>query len=494
MQTLLLLRAALVSRWWVVCLVFVVVTAATTAGVYLRKPVFESRAAVMVNVERLGVSVSRAEVRQDVAVLQAVEAVTSQAEVVRSKDLIERVLDTLDPAIFKGPAPRNPWVAKIVAGIDHVKAVTTDLLRELRLLPPANERYERIKRIEDNLSVSTVRQAQVIRIGFKAHDPNVARLVLQQLLNLYGGRAAENALEAEGVSMLLRQTAKVRSELDEAERELFALRTRYGITDLGAERSAMIERVNRLSATIEGTADGTGSSGAGSTRASAATRGGGDAPAGEPASRAVNTQVAQLRSQLNALRVTRAGMVADLSTEHPRLRAIDQEMAIIGALLRKELADLNDAIAGYRARLVTLNAVEPQMQRLQRNIASLSESYDVYRKAAEDRRLMREQESRLQIQVIDPPSLPYAPNGPLPIVLVAAGALLGLASGIGLAVLLTYLRGRGELHASTMGPNTAIFAPTEAAIAPTTAIFVPAEPTFTDTTQALAPRTRVSPP
>ena len=195
MPTLLLLRSALSKRWLLVVVVFVAVASATTVGVYLRKPVYESRAAVLVNVERLGVSVSRADVRQDVAVLQAVEAVTSQAEVVRSKDLIERVLDTLDPATFKGPPPRNPIVAKIVAGIDGLKSGTAEFLRGLRLIPPANERYERVSQIESNLTVSPVRQAQVIRIAFTAHTPEAARLVLQRLLDLYVGRAADNALE-----------------------------------------------------------------------------------------------------------------------------------------------------------------------------------------------------------------------------------------------------------------------------------------------------------
>ena len=99
-------------------------------------------------------------------------------------------------------------------------------------------------------------------------------------------------------------------------------------------------------------------------------------------------------------------------------------------------------ITGYRSRLQTLISVEPQLQRLQRNTAILSDSYDVYRKAAEDRRLMREQEARLQIQIVDHPSLPYAPRGPVPLLLVSVGAVLGLIAGIGLAVLLAFLKGR----------------------------------------------------
>lgn len=475
MLNLLTLRAAIVDRWRLVLLVFVVVTVGTTVGVYLRKPVFESQAAVLVNVERLGVSVSRADVRQDVAVLQAVEAVTSQAEVLRSKDLIERTLDTLDPALFRGAPPRNRFVAIVVSGVDWIKRSATDLLRDLRLLPPHSERYGLVKEIENNLTVTTVRQAQVIRIAFSAYSADTARVVLQRLLELYVARAADNTLESEGAGMLVRQATTVRNELDEAEHELFALRSRYAIADFAAEKSAMSERINRLTTVIEGGNEllpaPSSPLPAGAARPAPAGRAMIEVSGSDAVNSGVGAQVVQLRTQLNALRVARIGLLADLSSEHPRVRSMDQQIASVEALLGKEVRAMKDTIAGYQSRLNTLVAVEPQLQRLQRNAAILSESYDVYRKAAEDRRLMREQEARLQIQIIDPPSLPYVPRGPVPALLVGAGALLGLLAGIGLAILLTFLRGRREpgpaepLQLTAAPPPAAPLAPAEPAIA-----------------------------
>lgn len=447
MPTLLLLRNAVVERWRLVIVVFLVVTAGATVGALLRKPVFESRAAVLVNVERLGVSVSRADVRQDVAVLQAVEAVTSQAEVLRSNELIERVLDKIDPALFRGRPPRNPIIAWAVSVMNTVSETVTDLLRDMMLLPPRNERHERVRQIEGNLSVSPVRQAQVIRLGFKAHSADAARTVLQELLELYVARAADNTLESEGSGMLQRQANIVRRELEDAERELFELRSRYDIADMASEKSGLIERINRLTTVVEGVTDSVttstgGSVGTGTARPGLVERNVIELPGSEATSSAVGAQVVQLRSQLNALRVSRAGLLANLATDHPRLRSIDQQIASVDALLRQEVASLTDTISGYRTRLQTLIAIEPQLQRLNRNVAILSDSYDVYRKAAEDRRLMREQEARVQIQIIDPPSLPYAPAGPVPLVLVAGGAVLGLIAGAGLAVLISFLRMR----------------------------------------------------
>jgi uncharacterized protein involved in exopolysaccharide biosynthesis len=52
---------------------------------------------------------------------------------------------------------------------------------------------------------------------------------------------------------------------------------------------------------------------------------------------------------------------------------------------------------------------------------------------------MRQEEARVQIQIIDPPSIPYEQRGPAKVVLVAAGLGLGLVAGIGVALLLVYL-------------------------------------------------------
>lgn len=445
MQNLRLLRAALARRWPLILIVFVVITAAATAGVYLRKPVFESQAAVLVNVERFGVSVSRADMRQDVAVLQAVEAVTSQAEVLRSNDLIERTLDSLDPDIFKGAPPRNPVIAFIVAQIDSVKRAVTELLRELRLLPPFNERYALVKEIESNLKISTVRQAQVIRLEFSASNPVTAQLVLQRMLEIYVRRAAEHTLGAEGAGPLTLQADSVRGDLEAVEQELFDLRARYSIVDFAAEKASLSERIGRLTSLLEdSTVDSRPQAPTRNPGASQAASNIVEASARDIASNSAGAQLAQLRSQISGLRVSRVALLADLSSEHPRVRSLDQQIASLEALLQQEVNALKSTVAGYRARLSALLAVEPQLLRLERKVTSLSESYDVYRKTSEDRRLMREQEARLQIQIIDPPSLAYVPRGPVPIALVAAGALLGLVSGLGLALLLSYLRDEAE--------------------------------------------------
>ncbi|WP_163980809.1 hypothetical protein, partial [Raoultella ornithinolytica] len=76
--------AALRRRPFLAFLVFAGFFGAAMAGIYLKKPAYESVGKLLVNFEGRGVSLSRADVQYNSTQLQAVEAVTSQSEILRS--------------------------------------------------------------------------------------------------------------------------------------------------------------------------------------------------------------------------------------------------------------------------------------------------------------------------------------------------------------------------------------------------------------------------
>src|SRR6266446_3651137 len=148
-----LLREAVATRWRAIIVVFLLTTVAATVAVYIRLPSYESSAAVLINVERFNVSSSRADMRQDVAVLTTVEAVTSQAEVLRSRDLVERLVDRLDAKVFDRPPSPYALVRLVSRVVDRVGDEVGDALRAVRLLPPRNPRFNLIRRIEGGLDI-----------------------------------------------------------------------------------------------------------------------------------------------------------------------------------------------------------------------------------------------------------------------------------------------------------------------------------------------------
>ena len=436
---------AVTRRWRLILLVTLLVSVAVTASVYLRRPTYESRAGLVINIERFNVSTSRADARQNMAVLTTVEAVTSQSEAIRSRDLIEEVVRDLDPSVFDGPPPSHPVSRFIVELKSSVGTFVSDMIRAAHLLPARNEFYEHVQIVERGLDISTVRQAQVIRLSYQADSAATAKTVLGKIIEVYARRTAGRGVDSKEYAGLSREANRFRSELDVAEQELAGLRTRYGIADLATEKQTVSDRLNRLTAAIESRplpAD----TGAVEKRASRDVRPLVDAPsAGDETNRPTGGsstgQIGQLRAQLNALVVERASLDTMFAAGHPKVVSLDRQIGKVEELLKQQTAAVTDAIEANRGRLKELLGIEPQFMRLSRNVRILSDTYEIYRKAASDRQIMGEQEARVQLQTIDPPTLPYRPNGASRAVVVAAGPGIGLAVGIALALLASFLEG-----------------------------------------------------
>lgn len=443
-----LLRQGLSRYWRIMTLAFLLTAVATTIAVYARRPSFQSNAAVLVDVQRHNVSASRADVRQDVAVLTAVEAVNSQAEVFRSRTLIEKVVDRLGPHAFDLPPARNILVRAVSNVVSGIGTGFGDLMRALQLLPPRNERYAMIKQIENGLEVSAVRQAQVVRLSFRGPTPESARTVLAELLNVE--RATNRNTEGANAELLRTEANRLKGELEQAEKKLFALQRRYRIADLAAEKTTITDRLNKLIISAEGAQDPesrdltSALSPAANTPQAAGGAATGQSLVSSSASAEVSrnasaSQLSQLRSQITALRVERSGLLAKFSPELGRVREIDSQIAAAQQLLQKEIAALLDTVNGYRARLDVLLQVEPELTSMQRTVALLNSSFEVYKKAAEDRQIMSIQDARDQIEVIESPSTPYEPTGPNRAMLFGGGLLLSAVVALGLGLLLAFL-------------------------------------------------------
>jgi uncharacterized protein involved in exopolysaccharide biosynthesis len=160
--------------------------------------------------------------------------------------------------------------------------------------------------------------------------------------------------------------------------------------------------------------------------------------------------VVQLRAQLNRLRLERAGLLDTYTPGRANVGPLDTRIENLRLQLDEEISKIRDTVAGYRVRLATLLEVEPQITQLSRNVSILSDTYEVYRKEADDRRMMRTQDALEQLKIIDPPSIPYAPRGPLPVVLVLAGFGVGIVLSVGIALLMNFFE-RMTMRGTTSG-------------------------------------------
>lgn len=435
--------------------VFVVVLAGAVAGAFLKRPVYESTAALLVKLDLRSVSISRSEIRRDIAILQAEEAVISQTELLQTRELIERLIDELPPEIFKGKSP-HWFVASVLDAVDFVKESIIDALAALKLIDEDTPRYQMVKRIKKGLSVYPVRKAQIILVSYRSKARKAPPVVLNTLIRLYLVKFAELYARAEGYVHYSVQSSRLKVELEMAENALVNLKARYDIADLEIERIQLLERIDTLTTMLDGTRR-VGVVAEAPADPQTKPRHVTSHPSAPPPAIAP-PQILQLTSRLDALRIDRAKNLVSFAPGHQSIRELDSQIDKAEALLSKQIEQLVRTVEAVKKRLAFLSEVEPELNSLERQVKIGSDAYVIYSKAAVDRRLSQEQEARIIIQVVDPPSLPYSPVSPNRLTLILAGMGLALFLALGTVVLVEWYH-TGSPAAKKDSPSSSAAAP-----------------------------------
>ena len=198
---------ALFRHKWKVLLVWLVGIAAA-AGLYLKnKPPYVSEAKLLVRyvvesrtVEALGPDggISRPP-------STAANIVNSEGEIIQSMDLCRQVAESIGPAKILGKVESG--------GTSNIIGAAEVLYR--------------------GLSVQVPKVSNVIKLSMTHSDPEVARLALQQLIDLYFKRHAEIHRGLGTIDAILaQQTDQIRSRLLQTDEELRELRTKAGVVSL----------------------------------------------------------------------------------------------------------------------------------------------------------------------------------------------------------------------------------------------------------------------
>lgn len=426
------MRRALSQHAWLCAITLAVALAGVLIAAAGRKPSYESTAKLLINVDTLGVSISRADVKYDTAMAQVVEAVTSQAEIIDSDSLIGEAVDKLGADFFYPADAGAPSRDSLFRSL--VRSFEGSLHRQLlamgleETITPRAALIERFKRA---LTVYPVRQSQIIEVSFRWSRADVPAKALETLIDLYLAKIAALNAQSNGLDLLDQQTAAAQRRLETDEQQLSRLKAENAVSDLGLERRLLMERVNGLTTQLEG--EGVPAISPEGTSASA----GNDAKNGnlmDDAPVTADSALAELRDNLNNLRIARAKMALQFSPGYSHLQELDAQIASAESLLRHQVDTLRQSIATYRRRLQALDLIEPAMNRIQRAVDIDVDTYETYRKATEDRRLMEEQTSRRAVQIVDPPSFPYRPIGMSRLTLLLAGAF----GAVGLTLLLVF--------------------------------------------------------
>ncbi len=204
------------------------------AAVYLLyPPSYESQAKLLVRyvLERSGVDPVEAEKAAAAAASngQADRVIGAEIEILTSWDLAMEVARAIGPQRLLPPA-QDP-LSQIARAIGLQ-----------RLLPPSGASATETgaaSSIVSGLKVISNKESNIIFISYKNGNPEVATLVLQELLSRYFVKHLEVHRSAGAFDFVAQQTDQVRARLNQTEDALKSLREKTGITSL-KEGSAAI--------------------------------------------------------------------------------------------------------------------------------------------------------------------------------------------------------------------------------------------------------------
>src|SRR5947208_1233336 len=195
---------ALFKRKWTILLCAAVGMLVAAAFYFLYPPVYESQAKLLVRyvLERSGVDPIEAEKAGAAAGTEADRVIGAEIEILTSWDLAVQVAHAIGP---KQLLPRSGEAAT------ESNAAST---------------------ISSGLSVIPNKGSNIILVSYKNRDPQIATLVLQELLSRYFVKHLEVHRSAGAFDFVTQQTDQVRARLNQTEDALKSLRGKTGIASL----------------------------------------------------------------------------------------------------------------------------------------------------------------------------------------------------------------------------------------------------------------------
>jgi len=111
----------------------------------------------------------------------------TQFEILKSRAVSEQVIDRLDLASNKEfiPDDKVDVTAKLTKLIRSLLPIGNDLSEEQNVFDARSEKVELINTFQQNLTISPIRNTQLVDISFDAKDPKLAALVANTVTDIY---------------------------------------------------------------------------------------------------------------------------------------------------------------------------------------------------------------------------------------------------------------------------------------------------------------------
>jgi uncharacterized protein involved in exopolysaccharide biosynthesis len=442
-------------------------------GTLLWPPVYNSTAKILVQDNRAQYLVSpdlqNASPQKPTAVANPVneEALNSEVELLTSTFLIKHALANLpEPSDFSTPT------GVLMSAFDSAMDLPVLGYNALHDTPTLTSRDQWALKLERHLSAFVVKRSDIIEVGFNAHDPKWSKDFLERLLNEYLAYHARLSQDPEAQKFFQTQSQQLQKQLEGSEEKLRAFEVQNGITDLPAQKLALVNRLSGLQAQYEKVTAEVASAHEQTSTLAGELRDTPERIAKETRS-VQNLALQNLKPQIAQLQAERGELLSRYQPTSQRIQQIDAKLAAAQRILNQEnhlevqekSTDLNpvwvtvdsnlersrtnqaavdagqktlsDEIRAGRDELTQMVNNAVVVDRLERQVANDKEAYLSFVRKAEEARTAEALNLNkiLNVSVAQPPTMPLRPIFPKVWLNLIAGLVLAAGLGIGAAYL-----------------------------------------------------------
>lgn len=425
----------------------------TLGGVYLVKaqPIYQATTRLVMDPEQ-GRVISQ-DVSSGTVIIEAAE-IASQVEIVKSEaialDVIRRLDLINDPELVKTSSFRAIVMGFLASTADIISGAAEDAATAVS----EEEQLRRVMgRFLSRVTVQRVGQSYVLQIGYSSSDPQKAARTANALAEAYIRNGMNERAEAakRGATWLESRLAEIGIKAREAAIAAEEFRNRHGITAVGNISTLDQQQLSEISSQVLAAKAATASESAKLTILTKLIEGN-EVIEGDLVEIANNPQLQKLRDDIRAARTRFEGLKSRYSDGNPAIASTQAEIARLEAEVGSELRRIASV---YRANLdvarMREKLVEEQFAAASRigedkniarvELAEMESNANTYRRLYES--ILQQLSGTLQTlsfpsaqaRVVSAATAPFGKSWPKTSIILPFSAILGLASGLLVAVL-----------------------------------------------------------
>lgn len=408
--------------------------------------------------------------------------VNSVLEMLRSRVIIEKLVDEIGPAAILRPASESK------SGEPTTPSFLSSLLSYIKL-DPVSEREAAIERVSRLMSTGVEKNSDVITITGICKSPELAKTIVEKYVDVYLGEHSRMHRTAGSQAFFTEQTALLKEKMSDALTKLGEAKSKLGIVSVENERLILQNETTEVEIQLA------------QSQASLA--------AAQKKSEALRTRFARLadrlpteevkgfpnmaadnmRNSLYMLEVREAELASRFTDEFPALTAVREQINLAKHPLRSEeqrrtqstttvnavhnqtelnllneeanveslsaeVIALENQAEKLRERTRLLNEHEAQIANLEQQAILCKANYATYCEKAEQSRIDAElQNERItNVNVVQPATFVEKPVSPKKTAVLVLGLFGGIGLSIGVALLSENLDSSGGFRAKEKEP------------------------------------------